>query len=136
MGTGGIHGADGRPVLLPDAPERPEQLLELRPGPRLVDDQAVLRQRAILERAVRLRLKEAVFAANLRRALATLGAALPQVLIVGGPAGDDELLGVVLRVLPGEVPVGRASVGGTLTGGAVGHRYAAAVGLAMAEAGG
>ena len=84
-------------------------------------------------RAIRLRLKEAVFAANLRRALATLGAALPQVLIVGGPAGDDELLGVVLRALPGEVPVGRASVGGTLTGGSVGHRYAAAVGLAMAE---
>ena len=84
-------------------------------------------------RAIRLRIKEAVFAANLRRALATLGAALPQVLIVGGPAGDDELLGVVLRALPGEVPVGRASVGGTLTGGSVGHRYAAAVGLAMAE---
>jgi hypothetical protein len=82
-------------------------------------------------RAIRLRLKEAVFAANLRRALATLGASMPQVLIVGGPAGDDELLGVVLRSLPGEVPVGRASVGGTLAGGPVGHRYAAAVGLAM-----
>jgi Diol dehydratase reactivase ATPase-like domain/DD-reactivating factor swiveling domain len=83
-------------------------------------------------RAIRLRLKEAVFAVNLRRALATLGAALPQVLIVGGPAGDDELLGVVLRSLPGDVPVGRASVGGTLAGSPVGHRYAAAVGLAMA----
>ena len=83
-------------------------------------------------RAIRLRLKEAVFAVNLRRALATLGAALPQVLIVGGPAGDDELLGVVLRSLPGDVPVGRASVGGTLAGSPAGHRYAAAVGLAMA----
>jgi hypothetical protein len=83
-------------------------------------------------RALRLRLKEAVFAANLRRALATLGGALPQVLIVGGPAGDDELLGVVLRSLPGDVPVGRANVGGTLTGSPVGHRYAAAVGLALA----
>jgi hypothetical protein len=82
-------------------------------------------------RALRLRLKEAVFAANLRRALATLGAALPQVLIVGGPAGDDELLGVVLRALPGDVPVGRANVGGTLAGSPAGHRYAAAVGLAM-----
>jgi hypothetical protein len=82
-------------------------------------------------RALRLRLKEAVFAVNLRRALATLGAALPQVLIVGGPAEDDELLGVVLRSLPADVPVGRASVGGTLTGSPVGHRYAAAVGLAM-----
>ena len=83
-------------------------------------------------RAIRLRLKEAVLAANLRRALGTLGSALPQVLIVGGPAGDDELLGVVLRSLPGDVPVGRASVGGTLTGPPVGHRYAAAVGLALA----
>ena len=84
-------------------------------------------------RAIRLRLKEAVLAVNLRRALNTLGAALPQVLIVGGPAGDDELLGVVLRSLPGDVPVGRASVGGTLGGAPAGHRYAAAVGLAMAQ---
>ena len=82
-------------------------------------------------RAIRLRLKEAVLAVNLRRALGTMNAALPQVLIVGGPAGDDELLGVVLRSLPGDVPVGRASVGGTLTGPPVGHRYAAAVGLAL-----
>jgi Diol dehydratase reactivase ATPase-like domain/DD-reactivating factor swiveling domain len=82
-------------------------------------------------RAIRLRLKEAVLAVNLRRALSTLGAALPQVLIVGGPAGDDELLGVLLRSLPGDVPVGRASVGGTLRGAPAGHRYAAAVGLAM-----
>jgi hypothetical protein len=35
-------------------------------------------------RAIRLRLKEAVFAANLRRALRTLGGPLPQVLLVGG----------------------------------------------------
>jgi hypothetical protein len=68
---------------------------------------------------------------NLRRALGTLNVALPQVLIVGGPAGDDELLGVLLRSLPGDVPVGRASVGGTLRGAPAGHRYAAAVGLAM-----
>jgi hypothetical protein len=83
-------------------------------------------------RAIRLRLKEAVFAANLRRALATLGGTLPQVLLVGGPAGDDELLGVLLRALPGDVPVGRASVGGTLAGPGAGHRYAAAVGLGLA----
>ena len=82
-------------------------------------------------RAIRLRLKEAVLAVNLRRALGTLNVALPQVLIVGGPAGDDELLGVLLRSLPGDVPVGRASVGGTLAGSPAGHRYAAAVGLAM-----
>jgi Diol dehydratase reactivase ATPase-like domain/DD-reactivating factor swiveling domain len=83
-------------------------------------------------RAIRLRLKEAVFAANLRRALGTLGGTLPQVLVVGGPAGDDELLGVLLRALPGDVPVGRASVGGTLAGAPAGHRYAAAVGLGLA----
>jgi hypothetical protein len=53
------------------------------------------------------------------------------VLVVGGPAGDDELLGVLLRALPGGVPVGRASVGGTLAGPPAGHRYAAAVGLAL-----
>jgi cell division ATPase FtsA len=82
-------------------------------------------------RAIRLRLKEAVFAVNLRRALRTLGGPLPQVLLAGGPAGDDELLGVLLRSLPGDVPVGRASVGGTLRGAPAGHRYAAAVGLAM-----
>jgi hypothetical protein len=83
-------------------------------------------------RAVRLRLKQAVFAVNLRRALATLGGSLGQVLIVGGPAGDDELLGVLLRSLPGTVAVGRGNVGGTLGGTPAGHRYAAALGLALA----
>ena len=52
-------------------------------------------------------------------------------LLVGGPAGDDELLGVLLRPLPGGVPAGRASVGGTLAGQPVGHRYAVALGLAL-----
>ena len=86
-------------------------------------------------RAIRLRLKEVVFAANLLRALRTL-AARPgaQVLIVGGPAGDDELLGVLLRALPGGVPAGRGNVGGTLPGGPAGHRHAAALGLALALA--
>jgi hypothetical protein len=83
-------------------------------------------------RTIRLRLKQAVFAVNLQRALDTLGAELRQVLIVGGPAADDELLGVLLRSLPAEVPVGRASVGGTLDGPPAGPRYAAALGLALA----
>jgi hypothetical protein len=82
-------------------------------------------------RAIRLRLKQAVFAVNLRRALATVAADLPQVLIVGGPAGDGELLGVLLRSLPPGVSVGRADVGGTLPGPSAGHRYAAALGLAL-----
>jgi hypothetical protein len=86
-------------------------------------------------RAIRLRLKEAVFAANLARALRTLGRDLGQVLIVGGPAGDDELLGVLLRTLPGDVTAGRGNVGGTLAGPAAGHRHAAALGLALAPGG-
>jgi hypothetical protein len=85
-------------------------------------------------RAIRLRLKEAVFAANLARALRTLGRDLGQVLIVGGPAGDDELLGVLLRTLPEGVTAGRGNVGGTLAGPAAGHRHAAALGLALAAA--
>ncbi len=100
-------------------------------------------------RAIRLRLKQAVFCANLLRALRTLGrgaidgawaaggptatagAGPPQVLLAGGPAGDDELLGVLLRSLPDGVAAGRANVGGTLAGSPVGHRYAVALGLAM-----
>jgi hypothetical protein len=97
-------------------------------------------------RAIRLRLKEAVFAANLARALhtlktlgtldalstrGTLGRGPGQVLIVGGPAGDDELLGVLLRTLPDGVTAGRGNVGGTLAGPSAGHRHAAALGLAL-----
>ena len=106
-------------------------------------------------RAIRLRLKEAVFAANLARALRTLeargaleargtqdapgtrgplGRGWGQVLIVGGPAGDDELLGVLLRTLPEGVTAGRGNVGGTLAGPSAGHRHAAALGLALAPA--
>jgi hypothetical protein len=55
------------------------------------------------------------------------------VLIVGGPAGDDELLGVLLRTLPDGVTAGRGNVGGTLAGPSAGHRHAAALGLALAE---
>ena len=84
-------------------------------------------------RAIRLRLKQAVFSANLDRALRTLGPDLRQVLLVGGPAGDDELLGAALRTLPAGVPAGRASVGGTLPGQPVGHRYAVALGLALSQ---
>ncbi|HTT52500.1 MAG TPA: diol dehydratase reactivase ATPase-like domain-containing protein [Streptosporangiaceae bacterium] len=87
-------------------------------------------------RAIRLRLKEAVFAASLLRAIRTLRLPRhPQVLIVGGPAGDDELLGVLLRVLPEGVTAGRGNVGGTLPGPPAGYRYAAALGLALALAG-
>jgi hypothetical protein len=83
-------------------------------------------------RAIRIRLKLAVLAANFQRALRTLGPDLSQVLIVGGPAGDEELLGIMARALPGGVPVGRGDVGGTCEGDALGHRYAVALGLALA----
>ncbi len=91
-------------------------------------------------RAVRLRLKQAVIAGNLRRALAGHATRPEQILIVGGPAADEELLGVLLRSLPDGVAAGRGNVGATLSGGnaggtlpgpSPGHRYAAALGLAM-----
>jgi hypothetical protein len=83
-------------------------------------------------RAIRLRLKQAIFAVNLRRALAGQWSKPGQILIVGGPAADEELLGALLRSLPAGVAVGRGNVGGTLCGPPAGHRYAAALGLALA----
>ena len=85
-------------------------------------------------RAIRLRLKQAVLAANFRRAVRDLGqdpVRGMQVLVVGGPAGDEELLGVLARSLPDGVVVGRGDVGGTCPGGPLGHRYAVALGLAL-----
>jgi hypothetical protein len=82
-------------------------------------------------RAIRLRLKSAVLASNFRRAVRTLGQDPGQVLVVGGPAGDEELLGVIARSLPDGVAVGRGNVGGTSPGEPLGHRYAVALGLAL-----
>jgi Diol dehydratase reactivase ATPase-like domain/DD-reactivating factor swiveling domain len=87
-------------------------------------------------RAVRLRLKQAVLAVNLRRALAGREERPRQILIVGGPAADEELLGVLLRSLPDGVAAGRGNVGATMPGPSPGHRYAAALGLAMADGSG
>ena len=87
-------------------------------------------------RAIRLRLKQAVLAANFRRAVRALGQEPVdgrQVLVVCGPAGDEELLGVLARSLPDAVAVGRGDVGGTRPGGPLGHRYAVALGLALAR---
>jgi Diol dehydratase reactivase ATPase-like domain/DD-reactivating factor swiveling domain len=83
-------------------------------------------------RAIRIRLKLAVLAANFGRAMRTLGQEPKQVLVVGGPAGDEELLGVLARSLPGGVAVGRGNVGGTCQGDPLGHRYAVALGLTLA----
>jgi Diol dehydratase reactivase ATPase-like domain/DD-reactivating factor swiveling domain len=84
-------------------------------------------------RAIRIRLKLAVLAANFQRAVRTLDPDLSQVLIVGGPAGDEELLGIIARSLPPGVAVGRGDVGGTCEGEPLGHRYAVALGLALAS---
>ena len=82
-------------------------------------------------RAIRIRLKLAVLASNFQRAVRTLGADLSQVLVVGGPAGDEELLGIMARSLPDDVAVGRGDVGGTRGCEPLGHRYAVALGLAL-----
>ena len=60
-------------------------------------------------RAIRLRLKQAVLAANFGRAVRTLGRDPAQVLVVGGPAGDEELLGVLSRSLPTAWPPAAAT---------------------------
>ena len=77
-------------------------------------------------RALRLRLKTEILGANLARALP---AAPGTVLVVGGPAGDDEILGCVARALPSGTAVARADTAGTL-----GHRYAVAYGLVLTVA--
>ena len=82
-------------------------------------------------RAIRIRLKLAVLASNFGRAMRTLGQDPHQVLVVGGPAGDEELLGILARSLPDDVAVGRGNVGGTCEGESLGHRYAVALGLAL-----
>ena len=79
-------------------------------------------------RALRLRLKADVLGDNVARALATLAESPQTVVVVGGPAGDDEVLGSVTRALPEGVAVGRGDVGGSL-----GHRYAVAYGLATSQ---
>jgi hypothetical protein len=72
-------------------------------------------------RALRLRLKTEILGTNLARALPEAPGA---VLVVGGPAGDDEILGCVARALPPGTVVGRADIAGVL-----GHRHAVAYGL-------
>jgi Diol dehydratase reactivase ATPase-like domain/DD-reactivating factor swiveling domain len=82
-------------------------------------------------RAIRIRLKLAVLASNFQRAMLSLGPDLSQVLIVGGPAGDEELIAIIARSMPDGVAVGRGHVGGTLSGEPLGHRYAVALGLTL-----
>jgi hypothetical protein len=82
-------------------------------------------------RAIRLALKRQVFSVNLRRALAGLAESrdVRDVVVIGGPAGDDEILEALNPALGGAV-VGRANVAATL-----GHRWAVAYGLVMSSRG-
>ncbi len=75
-------------------------------------------------RALRVRTKQRVLADNLARALRSLGQRPTEVILVGGVAGDEELLALLRPHLPG-LAFGRADVAGLL-----GHRYAVAYGLA------
>ena len=72
-------------------------------------------------RALRLRLKADTLGENVARALD--GRELDELLVVGGPAGDEELLSALRQRLPA-VTIGRADVAGRL-----GHRWAVAYGL-------
>ncbi len=76
-------------------------------------------------RALRLRTKQRVLVDNVARALRTLGGRPDDVLLVGGAAADEELVGLLRPELPGAA-VGRGDVAGRL-----GHRYAVAYGLAL-----
>jgi hypothetical protein len=78
-------------------------------------------------RMLRQHLKRAVVGDNVARATSELVAGV-DVLLVGGPAGDSELLDLVVRALPGSTP-GRADVAGVL-----GHRWAVAYGLTVLDA--
>ena len=62
-------------------------------------------------RALRLRLKVALIGANVARSLRTLDADPRSIVVVGGPAGDDEVLGAVTGALPAGTAVGRGNVG-------------------------
>jgi hypothetical protein len=81
-------------------------------------------------RALRVRLKVELIGGNVARGLRTLGEEPRSVVVVGGLAGDDEILAAVSGALPAGTAVGRGDVAGTL-----GHRYAVAYGLALLDAG-
>ena len=59
-------------------------------------------------RSVRSAIKAAVIGNNIRRALASADFEAREVVLVGGPAGDDEIVGALAESMPGEI--GRAHV--------------------------
>lgn len=77
-------------------------------------------------RIARQGLKSSVLAANVHRLIASTQLTQPvDVIVVGGPAADDELI-PLLSQLPSLGNVGRGNVAGIL-----GHRYAVAFGLTL-----
>ena len=119
-----LLGEDGGRVFLdrPAGPETVGALAVRGPAGLLAFD----RRHAPGEwRALRLRLKADVLGGNVARALRTLDARPTTVVVVGGPAGDDEAMAAIARILPDGVAIGRGDVAGSL-----GHRYAVAYGLA------
>jgi len=84
-------------------------------------------------RALRLRLKRAALGDNLERVVAALAGEVAgrDVVLVGGVAGDPEILRVLDRALAGAT-VGRADVAAALSPApALGHRWAVAYGLTL-----
>ena len=79
-------------------------------------------------RIMRQGLKTSVLADNVTRLLSATGVtAATDVIVVGGPAADDELI-PQLAQLPLIAGIGRGNVAGTL-----GHRYSVAYGLTQSE---
>lgn len=77
-------------------------------------------------RTMRMALKEQVFGRNLRRALQALNVLGERdIVLVGGPAGDEEILAAMHAWIP-DATFGRAEVAGLL-----GHRWAVAYGLVL-----
>jgi len=84
-------------------------------------------------RALRLHLKRATLGDNVARCLRLLAeraGPAAEVLLVGGAAGDAEVLRVLDQVAPG-VLVGRADVAGGVVPGALAHRWAVAYGTVL-----
>ncbi|WKG00843.1 diol dehydratase reactivase ATPase-like domain-containing protein [Mycolicibacterium sp. HK-90] len=77
-------------------------------------------------RSWRLAAKRLVIGGNVMRGLKQVAPGATGVLLVGGGAGDDELVRAVSEQLGPEVSVGRGNVGAKL-----GHRFAVAYGLVV-----
>ncbi len=77
---------------------------------------------------MRLRLKVDLIGGNVARALRTLEVEPRTVVVVGGSAGDEEILAAVGGALDAGTAVGRGDVAGAL-----GHRCAVAYGLLLLQ---